>query len=418
MCDLIVYNCSSLVTMSNGPKKGKEMKNIGEIKNGWFAVTNGKFSHIGDSDYDKSIVSDKTVIVDAKSKLVMPGLIDSHTHIVYGGSREHELKKKLEGVPYLDILKSGGGILSTVESTRNSSSETLFNKSFKDLNQMLKYGVTTVESKSGYGLNLETELKQLEVSAKLNEDHPIDLVNTFLGAHAIPNEYKGNKDEYVKVVIEMLKDERTKNLSEFCDIFCEDSVFTYEDSKTILSIAKDEGYKLKIHADEIVDLNGASLAVELGCTSADHLMATSDKGINSLANSETVANLLVSTSFNLNKDYARARKMIDSGCYVSFSTDYNPGSAPSANLPFVMYLAAAKMQVLPEEVLSGVTINAAKAIGRDASIGSIEIGKNADFAIYECDNFEYIFYNFGKSHVQDVYKNGKMVLENGIVIGR
>lgn len=415
MADLIVYNTSTLITMSGGPKRGKEMRNIGAIENGWFAVTDGKFSHVGSGEYDKSLVGEDTLVVNASNLLVTPGLVDAHTHLVHGGSREHELKMKLEGVPYLDILKAGGGILSSVRSTREETAEQLYKKAYRRLNTMLEYGVTTIEAKSGYGLNLETELKQLEVAKLLGEKHPMTIVSTFLGAHAIPEEYKENKQGYVDLVKEMIDHIDGKNLATFVDVFCEDAVFTNAQSREILEYAKSKGFKTKIHADEIVDLGGAKLACEVGCTSADHLMATGKEGIESLASSDIVANLLVGTSFNLNKDFAKGREMIDAGCYVAVSTDYNPGSCPSENLPFAMYLAASKVRLLPEEVLCATTINAAKAIGMEDKVGSIEVGKNADFVIYETNNLNYLFYNFGKSHVMHVFKDGNLVVNNGRV---
>lgn len=413
MVDLIVYNTSTLITMAGGPRRGSEMKNVEAIEKGWFAVTNGVFSHIGSGEYDTSIVGEETLLLDASGLLITPGLVDAHTHLVHGGSREHELKMKLEGVPYLDILKAGGGILSTVKSTREADADSLLQKAYASLDTMLKYGVTTVEAKSGYGLNLETELKQLEVAKRLNELHPTTVVSTFLGAHAIPTEYKENKQEYIRQVKEMIDYLEGKDLATFVDIFCEDAVFNPEDSREILTYAKSKGFKLKIHADEIVDLGGASLACELGCVSADHLMATGEVGINAMANSDIVANLLVATSFNLNKDFARGRDMIDSGCYVAVSTDYNPGSCPSENLPLAMYLAASKVGLLPEEVLCATTINAAKAIGMEDVVGSIEVGKKADFVLYATDNLNYLFYNFGKSHVVHVFKDGNLVVANG-----
>lgn len=413
MVDLIVYNTSTLITMAGGPRRGSEMKNVEAIEKGWFAVTNGVFSHIGSGEYDTSIVGEETLLLDASGLLITPGLVDAHTHLVHGGSREHELKMKLEGVPYLDILKAGGGILSTVKSTREADADSLLQKAYASLDTMLKYGVTTVEAKSGYGLNLETELKQLEVAKRLNELHPTTVVSTFLGAHAIPTEYKENKQEYIRQVKEMIDYLEGKDLATFVDIFCEDAVFNPEDSREILTYAKSKGFKLKIHADEIVDLGGASLACELGCVSADHLMATGEVGINAMANSDIVANLLVATSFNLNKDFARGRDMIYSGCYVAVSTDYNPGSCPSENLPLAMYLAASKVGLLPEEVLCATTINAAKAIGMEDVVGSIEVGKKADFVLYATDNLNYLFYNFGKSHVVHVFKDGNLVVANG-----
>ncbi len=418
MVDLLVFNASTLITMSGGPRAGAAMKDINDIENGWFAVTDGKISHIGAGDFDRSIVTKNTRLLDAGGKLVTPGLVDAHTHLVHGGSREHELKMKLEGVPYLDILKAGGGILSTVRSTRAATEEELYEKAYKSLNTMLKYGVTTVEAKSGYGLNLSTELKQLEVVKQLNASHPTTLVSTFLGAHAFPEEFKDNKQGYIKFVKEMIDYIEGKDLATFVDVFCEDAVFNPEESRDILEYAMSKGFKTKIHADEIVDLGGAVLAAEVGCTSADHLMATREDGFKAMAENGVVANLLVGTSFNLNKDFAMGRAMIDAGCYVAVSTDYNPGSCPSENLPLAMYLAASKVGLLPEEVLTATTINAAKAIGLEDEIGSIEVGKMADFVIYECDNLDYLFYNFGKSHVTHVFKAGKPVVINGQIYNK
>jgi imidazolonepropionase len=277
---------------------------------------------------------------------------------------------------------------------------------------MLSLGVTTVECKSGYGLDLATEVKQLEVANTLNENHCVDLVSTFLGAHAIPTEHKDNPDKYIEEVFSMLENEKVRELSEFVDIFCEDAVFNVEQSRKILQRAKDLGYKLKIHADEIVSLGGAELAAELDCVSSDHLMAASDKGINDLANKGVVANILPGTTFNLNKDYADARKMIESGCIVALSSDYNPGSCPTENLQLIMTLGSTKLKMTPDEVISSVTINAAKALDRDKTVGSIEVGKNADFVIFDAQNLPYIMYHFGINHVKDVYKNGKIVVEN------
>ena len=410
--DLIVYNINELVTLEGGVRTKEEMKDAKIINNGYFCVTNQKFTHIGEGDYPTELVGDNTEIVDAKGLLVTPGLVDPHTHLVHGGSREHELKQKLEGVPYLDILAAGGGILSTVRSTRSSSKEELYQKALNSMNIMLGFGVTTVEAKSGYGLSLEEELKQLEVTKELNDNHPIDLVSTFMGAHAIPTEYKENPEKYIELVFAMLEDERIKELSEFADIFCEDMVFNPTQSKKILLRAKELGYGVKIHADEIVSLGGAELAAEIACVSADHLMAASDEGITDLAKSGVVANILPATSFNLNKNYANARKMLEEGCIVSLSTDYNPGSSPTENMQFVMTLGSTKLRMTPDEVIASVTINAAKAINRDDKVGSIEIGKQADFVIFNATNLPYIMYHFGINHVKDVYKNGRIVINN------
>ncbi|MGL5643008.1 MAG: imidazolonepropionase, partial [Paraclostridium sp.] len=338
--DLIIKNIGKLATMKGkSPFIGEAMNNIEIIENAYIAIKDGKFYDIGTGNGYENLVNKETQIDDANGKLVTPGLIDAHTHLVHGGSRENEFAKKLAGIPYLDILKSGGGILSTVKSTKNASFEELYNKANKSLDRMIEFGVTTVEAKSGYGLELETEIKQLEVAKVLNKNHCIDIVNTFLGAHAVPIEYKENPDKFVDIIInDMMPKVKELGLAEFCDVFCEDAVFDINQTRKIFLKAKELGYKLKIHADEIVSLGGAELSAEVGCISADHLMAVSEEGIKQMAQSRVIANILPGTSFNLNKAYANSRKMIDLGVAVSLSSDYNPGSCPSENLQFVMQL--------------------------------------------------------------------------------
>lgn len=411
--DLIVHNISQLIT-PNGSSfiRGEKMKNLKVIKNAFVVIENGKFTKIGSGDDYKKHIMANTKLVDGSKYLVTPGLIDSHTHLVHGGSRENELDMKLKGVPYLEILASGGGILSTVESTKNASFTELYEKAKNSLDTMLKYGVTSIEAKSGYGLDLETEIKQLEVNKKLNEDHPVDIKSTFLGAHAIPKKYKDKKDAYIKEVIKMLPIIKEKQLADYCDIFCEDEVFSLNESEEILSEAKKNGFKLKMHADEIVPLGGASLACSLGCVSADHLIQSRNEDIEKLASSDIVSNLLPATSFNLGKNYAKARLMIDLGCCVALSSDYNPGSCPSENLQFVMQLASMKLRMLPNEVLTAVTLNSACCINEEKDKGSIEVGKCADFVLFDVPNIEYLIYHFGINHVKDVYKNGKLVVSN------
>lgn len=274
---------------------------------------------------------------------------------------------------------------------------------------MLSFGVTTVESKSGYGLDKDTEFKQLEINTILENTHPITVVSTFMGAHAIPEEYKNNKDKYVDFVISLLPEIKEKNLAEFCDVFCEDAVFTVDDTRKILLAAKKNGFNLKIHADEIVSLGGGELAAEIGCTSADHLMAVSKNGIIKLKEKGVIANILPGTSFNLGKAYAPVRDMINKGVDIAISSDYNPGSCPCENLQLIMQISSSQLKMTPKEVLKGVTINAAKSILREKDIGSIEIDKKADLVIFDCKNIDYIFYNFGINHVNKVFKNGILV---------
>lgn len=417
--DLILKNIGKLVTMqgSSSFRVKEEMNKINIIENAYIAVKNGKILAIGVGDEFGNLCEDDTKIHDAEGLLVTPGLIDSHTHLIHGGSRENEFSMKLNGVPYIEILNNGGGILSTVKATKEASEEALYKKAKKSLDRMLEFGVTTVEEKSGYGLELNTEIKQLEVARVLDKNHPVDLVHTFLGAHAVPEEYKENHKAYIDILVDVMMPKiKDMGLAEFCDVFCEEGVFTIEESEYILQKAKEMGYKLKIHADEIESLGGAELAAKLGCVSADHLMAASDEGIKMMAENNVVANILPATSFNLNKNYADCRKMIDMGAIVSLSSDYNPGSCPSENLQLVMQLGCLHLKMTPNEVLTAVTINAAYAIDRADKIGSIEVGKNADFVVFDARNVEYLMYHFGINHTKKVYKNGNLVVDNKVVV--
>ena len=417
--DLILKNIGKLVTMqgSSSFRVKEEMNKINIIENAYIAVKNGKILAIGVGDEFGNLCGEDTKIHDAEGLLVTPGLIDSHTHLIHGGSRENEFSMKLNGVPYIEILNNGGGILSTVKATKEASEEELYKKAKKSLDRMLEFGVTTVEEKSGYGLELNTEIKQLEVARALDKNHPVDLVHTFLGAHAVPEEYKENHKAYIDILVDVMMPKiKDMGLAEFCDVFCEEGVFTIEESEYILQKAKEMGYKLKIHADEIESLGGAELAAKLGCVSADHLMAASDKGIKMMVENKVVANILPATSFNLNKNYADCRKMIDMGAIVSLSSDYNPGSCPSENLQLVMQLGCLHLKMTPNEVLTAVTINAAYAIDRADKIGSIEVGKNADFVVFDARNVEYLMYHFGINHTKKVYKNGNLVVDNKVVV--
>jgi len=419
--DLLITNIGKCLTLA-GPKRariGKEMREIGEIEEAAIAVANGKIVAVGrEKDVLQQIKgANPARTIDANGRLVTPGLVDPHTHLVHGGSREHELALKIEGVPYLEILARGGGILSTVRATRQASEEELYAQAYASLNRMLLHGTTTVEAKSGYGLSLEAERKQLRVAHRLDQEHPIDLVHTFMGAHAVPDEYKSNPDGYVDLIIEeMIPVIASEGLAEFCDIFCERGVFTVEQSRRILLAARQHGLKLKIHADEIEALGGSELAGELRCTSAEHLMDTGDTGIESLKNGGVIAVLLPATSFNLAIGrYAPARKMIEKGVAVALSTDYNPGSSPTESMQIVMTCASLYLRMRPEEVLTAVTINAAYAIDRGEQVGSLEVGKKADIVLWNSKNLEYIPYHFGVNHVDTVIKAGRVVVEHGIL---
>lgn len=416
--DIVIKNISQLITIAgeNRPRVGKEMSEIGLVENGVIAVAEDKIVYVGQGELPKEVeIDDSTLVIDGTGKTVTPGLVDPHTHLVHGGSRENELEMKLKGAKYLDILKAGGGIHSTVRATKSASFQELYNKAKKSLDKMLELGLTTVESKSGYGLDTETELKQLRVAKELNENHPVDIVSTFLGAHAIPMEYKENVEDFVDVVInEMMPKVQEENLAEFCDVFCEEGVFTVDQTRRILNEAKKYGMRPKIHADEIEPLGGAELAAEVGAISGDHLVAATEEGMRMMAENTVIADLLPGTSFNLGMGkFANARKMIEFGVPVALSTDYNPGSCPTENIQLIMTLASLRMKMTPEEVITAVTINSAASVGRENEVGSLMEGKKADIAIFDSPNLNYIIYHFGINHIDKVIKNGKLVVDSG-----
>ncbi|CAM3998207.1 imidazolonepropionase [Mesobacillus thioparans] len=410
--DFILYNIGQLILPKSKerPLKGQEMKELNISENAAIGISDGKVAWLGSSIDAESLKASERI--DAQGKVVSPGLVDPHTHLVFGGSREHELSLKQAGVPYLEILAQGGGILSTVSATKNASEEELLQKASFHLERMISYGVTTMEAKSGYGLDAETELKQLRVVQRLKEKYPVSIISTFLGAHAIPPEFKGKEAQFLEHMSDLLDEIKERGLAEFVDIFCETGVFTIEQSRKYLQLAKDKGFGLKIHADEIDPLGGTELAVSLGAASADHLVAASDEGIKRLAEGSTVAVLLPGTTFYLGKDqYARARKMIDEGAAVALATDFNPGSCVTENLQMIMSLAALKLKMSAEEIWNGVTVNAAHAIGKSQEAGTLEIGRRADFVIWDVPNYQYIPYHYGVNHAQSVFRSGKKLWE-------
>ena len=358
-------------------------------------------------------VSADTQTIDAQGRLVTPGLIDAHTHLVFGGWRQNEIPLKLKGAGYLDILRAGGGILSTVRATRKASEEELFEKSRAFLDELMAQGVTSAEIKSGYGLDMETELKQLRVIKRLNEAHPMDAVATYLGAHAIPEEYALRSGEYIDFIIsDMLPEIKRQSLAEFCDVFLETGVFGVEESRRLLTAAREMGFGLKIHADEIDELGGSQLAGELGAVSAEHLIATGERGMEALAHGGVTAVLLPCTSLYLNKSFARARDMIARGIPVAVATDFNPGSCPSLNIGLCMTMAYLKYRMTSEEILSAVTINAACAVNRGGSIGTIEPGKKADMVIWNAEDMEMLCYRMGSNLAGTVIKQCAIVKNN------
>lgn len=413
--DILLYNIGQLLTMDNGsegPIKGGDMKNLSVVEKGAVAVRDGEVVAVGTQEELRSVEAEEKI--DCNGKLVTPGLVEPHTHLVFGGSREHEMALKQQGVPYLEILQRGGGILSTVKATRETSEADLIGKAKFHLERMMTHGITTMEAKSGYGLDYDTEMKQLRVAKKLNEETPMDVVSTFLGAHAIPEEYKNEPDTFLNKMLEMLPEIKGKQLAEFVDIFCETGVFSVEQSRRFLEKAKKAGFRVKIHADEIDPLGGAELAADVGAITGDHLVGASDEGIRRLAEEGVIAVLLPGTSFYLGKEkYARARDMIEAGVAVALSTDFNPGSSVTENLQFIMNLAALKLKMTPEEIWNAVTVNNAYAIGRGDSAGKIATGRKADLVIWDATNYLYIPYHYGVNHVHSVFKDGKKVYERG-----
>ena len=353
---------------------------------------------------------DVDTVVDAEGRLVTPGLVEGHTHMVFGGYRQNEIPLKLKGAGYLDILRAGGGILDTVNKTRQATFQELYDKTEGFLDEMMGLGVTTAEAKSGYGIDLETEVKLLEVLKKLNEDHPMDIVSTFMPAHVVLPEWKGREEEFIKLCIdEMMPYVKERNLAEYIDIFTEDSVFDKEQSRVYLEEARKLGYGLKIHADEIEAIGGSVLAGEMKAASAEHLIVIDEEGMQSLAKGGTVAMLLPATTFYLGATFAPARRMVQLGIPVAMASDFNPGSCPSLNLQFVMNLGYLKYRLTPEEILTAVTINPACAIGRGHLVGTLEEGKQADLVIWDAPNMEMLCYRFGSNLALQTIKKGILV---------
>ncbi len=410
--NLIIKNAAQLVTCSGfKAKKGREMSELSIINNGCVIIKDGIIQSVGESGTIlKDFNTDGFNIIDAAEKSVVPGFVDSHTHFIFGGYREDEFAWRLRGDTYMDIMNRGGGITKTVKETRKASKQTLSALGMKRLNSMLSFGVTTVEGKSGYGLDHDTEIKQLEIMQELNEIHPIDIVPTFLGAHAVPPEFKHREDEFIDMIIEMLPEIAQRQLAEFCDIFCEKNVFSIAQSRRLFLKAMEAGLEIKIHADEIASLGGAELAAEIGAVSADHLLQASDQGIKDIAEKGVVATLLPGTAFSLKEPYARGRYMIDQGCAVALATDLNPGSCFSGSIPLVFALSTLYMGLTPEEALTALTINGAAALNRTQSAGSIDPGKIGDIVILEFPSYRFMPYHVGVNTVETVIKRGKIVI--------
>jgi imidazolonepropionase len=414
--DLIVKNAGEVLTLS---ASSEEESGLGIIRNGSVAVKDGKIFWVGKTDeLSKSVtLKGRGKEIDATGKVVMPGLIDSHTHLVFAGSREQEFELRIQGLSYLEIAERGGGILSTVEATRKASFEELLSLGKKRLDRMLSKGVTTIEAKSGYGLSAQDELKILKVAKVLNESHPIDIIPTFLGAHTVPKEFINDRKRYIDLLIqEMIPKVAQEGLAEFCDVFCEEKAFSLEESRKILEVGKRYGLKPKIHADQLSSGGGAELAAEVGAFSADHLEYVSPIGIERMAEKGVSAVLLPGASFFLSmKKFPPAREMIEKGVAVALATDLNPGSSMTESLPLMMTMGCTMLKMTPKEVIQATAIDAAKSMGRENKIGSLDIGKQADVLVLDIPNYRYLPYHFGVDHVEMVIKKGKVIYQKPMI---
>jgi imidazolonepropionase len=390
-------------------RRGDALRDAGVIEDGAVVVENGRIAWLG-ATAELPPLPAGTEAVDVSGNVVLPGLIDSHTHLLFAGSREDEFEQRLAGLSYQEITARGGGIQSTVQRVRQASRAELIELARPRLRRMLRFGVTTVEVKSGYGLTSADEMKCLEAIAELNAEGPVELVPTFLGAHAVPAELRHRREEYVRSLVEdMLPEVARCRLAEFCDVFCETGVFDLEESERILARARGLGLRLKLHADELTPLGGAELAARLGAMSADHLLCITEAGIDALADSGTVATLLPGTAFFLGLTYAPSRRLIERGAVVALASDCNPGTCPTENLPLVGAMACTQMGMLPAEVVNALTLNAAAALGRAERVGSLAVGKQADLVVCSVPSYRHLFYHFGVDHVWRVYKAGRLV---------
>ena len=412
--DVLIRNAAELVTVRaarDGPKTGAAMAELGIIKNGALAIAGGEIIAVGETNEISAKIGRADTIIDARNRVVLPGFVDCHTHLVFGGSREDEFMQKIEGRSYLEIMQGNGGIFSTVDRTREALAcpGTLIDRARMFLAKMLAFGTTTAEIKTGYGLSGESELGLLKIIAGLKESQPVDLVSTFLAAHAFPKEYE-KKADYIQLVLGLLEQVKTEGLAEYCDVFVEVGAFSPSQARKILEQAKKQGLKLKLHAGEFNDIGGVELGVELGAVSIDHLDYISERGMQLMAEKKTIGVLLPGVPFHLmTNKYAPARKLIAAGVPIALATDFNPGSCPTLSMQMIIALACRQLKMTPAEAINAATINAAYALDRGHKVGSIEVGKTADIIVLDIPNHKQLPYWFGTNLVARVIKNGVVV---------
>jgi imidazolonepropionase len=416
--DCVVAGCRELLTCAGPlPKRKEALRDIGVIENGWVASSKGVVVFVGTEDEFLAQVSPEpgTVTLDGRGMVALPGFVDAHTHLPFAGDRAREFGLRIQGWTYQQLAERGMGIQTTVKATRAASLDDLLALCLRRLDRMLLTGTTTVEAKSGYGLNLEDELKQLEVLRDLGALHPVDIVPTFMGAHDVPPEYRDRREEYIRLLVDTLIPEVSRRgLAEFFDVFCEPGIFSVEETRALVQAAKAAGFKIKVHADEFVTLGGAELAAEVGAASAEHLIAVSEEGIARLAASDTAAILLPGVSFFLMMDKrAPARRLIDAGAAVALATDFNPGSSHLSSMLFVLQLGVFTLGMTVEEAVNACTGNAAYAVGRHGTVGSLEPGKKMDLLLCDIPDHVSLAYDAGRNPVRTVIKNGRVVIEDG-----
>ncbi len=418
--DLLIHSAGQLLTLAGGPQRGRALGRLEILEDGALAIRDGRIAVVGRSTDLRARVR-AAASIDAGGRVVMPGFVDPHTHVVFAGDRAAEFEMRLAGKSYLEILAAGGGILSTVRATRQASVEEMMAETRPRLRRMLAHGTTTAEAKTGYGLELEAELRMLEAIARLNEEGPIRLVPTFLGAHAVPPEYEGRADDYVEHLCrEMLPTVRQWWHQKapalplpFVDIFCERGAFDLEQTRRVLETARQLGFRLKVHADEFESLGGARLAADLGAVSADHLVSTPRADLEALARSTTVAVALPCTPFGLAEGaYTPARELLEAGATLAVASDLNPGTAWCESMPFVIALACRYLRLTPAEAIAAATINGAAAVDLADEVGSLEEGKSADLLILDVADYRHLGYRFGTSLVSTVVRAGRVVQEN------